>query len=149
MYVFITLPASITLYYQLYSVYGTLLAYCLYQPGWKHRAQPKRICTDPSFRGAVGILEGRTTIQRNRNNLEGWANRNLIKFSHNKCKALHLAWSSPLHQCRLGSSCVEKDWWSEGAAAHETAWPGQWPSTSAQHVLHQIKNIASNFQTPN
>lgn len=47
----------------------------------------KKFAKDPNFGDAVSILEGRTAIQRNVDNLDDWANRNLIKFNHNRSPA--------------------------------------------------------------
>jgi len=37
-------------------------------------------------------------IQRGLNRKKKWAERDLIKFSHGKCKVLHLGRNNPLHQ---------------------------------------------------
>lgn len=50
----------------------------------------KKFAKDPNLGDAVSMLEGSTTTQRKVDNLEDWANKNLIKFNHNKCKVLRL-----------------------------------------------------------
>lgn len=34
-----------------------------------------------------------------------WANRNFMKFTGDKCKALHLGWTNSLQRFRLGTAC--------------------------------------------
>lgn len=58
--------------------------------------------------------EGHTTIHRDLNRLEKWADRKLIKFNEETCKVLLLGRNDPRHQHRLGatqlgSSSVERD----------------------------------------
>lgn len=50
----------------------------------------KKFAKDSNLGDAVSTLEGRNIIWRTVYNLEDWANRNLIKFNHNKCKVLYL-----------------------------------------------------------
>lgn len=50
----------------------------------------KKFAEHPNLGDAVSMLEDSTTTQRKVDNLEDWANKNLIKFNHNKCKVLHL-----------------------------------------------------------
>ncbi|GAB0183993.1 tubulin polymerization-promoting protein [Grus japonensis] len=61
--------------------------------------------------GKAPIISG---VTRNLNRLEKWADRNLGKFSKEKCKVLQLARSNPMHQymlrvTQLESSLAEKD----------------------------------------
>lgn len=60
-------------------------------------------------------LQGSTGIQRDPNGLEEQTAGNLTKFRIGKCKILHLNWSDPKHQHRLGAnwqeiSFAEKEW---------------------------------------
>ena len=59
-------------------------------------------------------LEGRNAIQRDLDTLVRWADANLMKLNHARCKVLHLGQSNPSNSYRLGgeeiqSSPVEKD----------------------------------------
>ena len=58
--------------------------------------------------------EGCAAIQKDLNRLEKWADRNLMKFSKERCKVLHLGNNNLLYWCMLGatqleSSLAEKD----------------------------------------
>uniref|UniRef100_A0A8B9IRN1 Reverse transcriptase domain-containing protein n=1 Tax=Amazona collaria TaxID=241587 RepID=A0A8B9IRN1_9PSIT len=69
---------------------------------------------DTKLCSLVDTLEGRNAIQRDPDTLVRWADANLMKFNHAKCKVLHLGQSNPRHSYRLGreeiqSSPVEKD----------------------------------------
>ncbi|KAM9627797.1 uncharacterized protein ACIBXB_017478 [Morphnus guianensis] len=57
--------------------------------------------------GAVNMLEGRDTIQRDLDRLERWARANLMKFDKAKCKVLHIGQGNPKHKHRLGDEWIE------------------------------------------
>ncbi|CAM5166679.1 unnamed protein product [Natator depressus] len=73
-----------------------------------------KFADDTKLGGEVDMLEGKDRIQRDLDKLEDWAKRNLIRFSKDKCRVLHLGWKNPMNCYRLGtkwlgSSSAEKD----------------------------------------
>ncbi|KAK4830472.1 hypothetical protein QYF61_011196 [Mycteria americana] len=68
----------------------------------------------PMMSGEVDTLEGRATLQKDLDRLEEGANKNLMKFSKDKYKVLHLGKHNPglqhrLGSTQLGSNSVERD----------------------------------------
>ncbi|KAK4832908.1 hypothetical protein QYF61_026551 [Mycteria americana] len=49
----------------------------------------------------VSMLKGMAAIQRDLDNLDKWADRNLLKFNKSKCKVLHWEWNNPMQPYRL------------------------------------------------
>ncbi|GAB0185958.1 mitochondrial enolase superfamily member 1 [Grus japonensis] len=73
-----------------------------------------KFADDNELSGKVDTSEGRATLHNDLDKLEEWANKNLMKFSKDKCKVLHLGKHHPGMQHRLrstwlGSSSVERD----------------------------------------
>lgn len=72
-------------------------------------------------------LEGRAANQRSLDRLEKWTVGNLMKFSKDKCKVLHLGLSSTMHHDSLGARWLE-DSFSE--KAHWSWWKPSWTCVS-------------------
>jgi len=66
-----------------------------------------KFADDTKLNGAVNMLQGRDTIQRDFDRLEMWACANLMKFNKDKCKALHMGWGNLKHKYRLGGEWIE------------------------------------------
>ncbi|GAB0183672.1 cAMP-dependent protein kinase inhibitor alpha [Grus japonensis] len=66
-----------------------------------------KFADDTKLSGEVDTSEGRATLQEDLDKLEEWANKNLMKFSKDKCKVLHLGKHNPGVQHGLGSTWLE------------------------------------------
>lgn len=55
----------------------------------------RKSADDTKLSSTVDMLEGRDTIQRERDRLEGWTRAELVKFNKMKCKVLHLGQDKP------------------------------------------------------
>ncbi|GAB0204528.1 mitochondrial enolase superfamily member 1 [Grus japonensis] len=68
-----------------------------------------KFADDTKLSGEVDTLEGTAALQEDLDSLEEWANKNLMKFSKDKCKVFTLGKHNSGMQHRLGSSSVEMD----------------------------------------
>ncbi|GAB0204081.1 mitochondrial enolase superfamily member 1 [Grus japonensis] len=68
---------------------------------------PMKFADDTKLSGEVDTSEGRATLQEDLDRLEEWANKNLMKFSKDKCKVLHLGKHNPGVKHRPGSTWLE------------------------------------------
>jgi len=62
---------------------------------------------DTKLSGEVDTSEGRATLQEDLDRLEERATKNIMKFSKDKCKVLHLGKHNPRVQHKLGSTQLE------------------------------------------
>ncbi|GAB0181501.1 cAMP-dependent protein kinase inhibitor alpha [Grus japonensis] len=69
------------------------------------RCTLSKFADDTKLCGAVDMLEGRDTIQRDLDRLERWARANRMKFNTAKCKVLHMG--QRMHSYRLGGEWIE------------------------------------------
>ncbi|GAB0186081.1 mitochondrial enolase superfamily member 1 [Grus japonensis] len=66
-----------------------------------------KFADDTKLSGEADTSEGRATLQEDLDRLVEWANKNLMKFSKDKCKVLHLGKHNPGVQYGLGSTWLE------------------------------------------
>jgi len=67
-----------------------------------------KFADDTKQSGAVNMLEGRDSIQRDLVKLENWAHVNLMRFTKAKCNILHMSQDNPWYQYRLGDKGIER-----------------------------------------
>ena len=68
---------------------------------------PSKSADDAKLEGGFDTTDSCSVIQRNLNRLEKWANRNLMKFSKEKCLVLPLGRNKTMHQDRLWAYWLE------------------------------------------
>jgi len=70
-----------------------------------------KFADDTKLGEVADTAEGCAAIQHDLDRLESWAERNLMKFSKDKCRVLHLRRNTPCTSTGLGLTCWRAALW--------------------------------------